>query len=119
MTMLRNLRKCIKLWELMGFWMSLGDFQGWLRRLAGWLAGWGDEEGKVRGLESQGCGVGNSTLKCCFGEMLSRHRCGVEMERLEAEKHKDSYIWMGTEGRKPGWREGIRTEGKGTLTMLR
>ena len=99
--------------------MSLDDLQGWLRGLAGWLAGWGHEEGKVQGLESQGYGVGNNTLKCCFREMLSRHRCGVEMERLEVEKHKDSYIWRGTEGRGPGWEEGIRMEGKGTRTMLR
>ena len=81
----------------MGFRMSLDDLQGWLRGLAGWLAGWGHEEGKVQGLESQGYGVGNNTLKCCFREMLSRHRCGVEMERLEVEKHKDSYVWRGTE----------------------
>lgn len=54
----------------------------------------------IRGLESQGCvESGNSTRKHGFQEMLSRHRHSGEMGRLEAEKYKDSYIWMGAEVR--------------------
>lgn len=65
----------------------------------GWLAGWGDEEGKGWLLKLGGLSELNSKAvelrTAHWNAVFGRQRHGEEMERLEAEKHQDSYIWMG------------------------
>lgn len=99
--------------------MSLGDLQGWLRRLAGWLGRWRGKRqaikvGGFKWTQLQGCGVENSTLKCCFWETKAWRGDGETGGwDVPRQLHLD-----GRKGRGPGWREGMRMEGKSTLIRL-
>lgn len=74
---------------------------------------------KFGGLSPKAMESGTTHGNAVFGRCLADTGVKWRWRDWEFEKHKDSYIWMGTEGRGPGWKEGIRMEGKGTLTMLR